>query len=159
MQQRRGFRSRRCGSSPIPPAAHCRRLPKAQSSRTAISMCARCCAAWRAIQERSARWSRPGSTSTARCAPCAAAGAFCWAARALPLRKSDGTKLQETRKRARSDRALFVSPIGLRPTRPWRPSAAAALLQRRPLRRGGSRTDASGLPPRRCTGPGAAYRG
>ena len=55
----------------------CRRWPRAPSSRTAISTCARCCAASRATRRRCARWSRPESISIARCAPCAAAAAFC----------------------------------------------------------------------------------
>ena len=75
-----GFPSPRCASSPIPPAAPCRRWPRARSSRTAISTCARCCAASRAIRGRCARWSPPGSISIARCVPCAAA-AVSWAAR------------------------------------------------------------------------------
>ena len=49
MPPKPAFPSRPCASSATPPAAPCRRWRWPRSSRTATSICARSCAAWRAI--------------------------------------------------------------------------------------------------------------
>ena len=46
-------------------------LAPMRSSRTATSICARCCAGSPAIRRCCVRWSRPAATSTALCAACA----------------------------------------------------------------------------------------
>ena len=72
-------------------------------------------------------------------------------------RMCDGILLCSCRAGLHATRASRVAlSVALR--RPWRPSAAAWRL-RQPPRPCGSPTGASALPPRRCTAPGAAYRG
>ena len=158
-----GFPLPRCGSSAIPPAGRCRRWRGRAIKPNGDIDLRKSCAAWCAIPRRCARWSRPASISTARCAPCAAAAASCSAtARARSTAANlTAAACQDKRPDRDGDRAfLSCSVPDLRATRRveafaarpccWAASRLVAANLRQPLLH---------LLPRRCTAPDAACRG